>query len=162
MISRKQLHKEQAVSLLIAMVYVEVFTLLTQENEWSIVEEKLKTMGANIAKSYFEIYKPSKSSISGIIKDLAINLAGMKRIKLMRTEDGFTITTHDCPLCQSNIEVEGKQFCIPTMAILETFLNLMFNNTPWKFPYKQVIGTVKKSISSGDDECEYHYRLIRR
>jgi hypothetical protein len=80
----------------------------------------------------------------------------------MRTEDGFTITTHDCPLCQSNIEVEGKQFCIPTMAILETFLNLMFNNTPWKFLYKQVIGTVKKSISSGDDECEYHYRLIRR
>lgn len=160
MISRKELHKEQAASILIAMVYMEVFSHLTQKYEWSVVEEKLKTMGANIAKSYFEIYKPSQSSISGIIKDLSTNLAGMKRIKLKRIEDGFTISTLDCPLCQPNIEIEGPPFCTPVMAIQETFLNLIFSSR--KFPYKQAIGTVLKSISSGDEICEYQYRLIKK
>jgi len=160
MISRKQLHKEQAASVIIAMIYVELFSHLTQKYESSVIEEKLKTMGANIAKSYFAIYKPSKSSISGIIKEIAINLAGMKRNKLKKTEDGFTITTLDCPLCQPNIETEGPHFCTPVMVILETFLNLSFSTR--QFPYKQVIGTVVKSISSGDKICEYHYRLIAK
>jgi len=160
MISRKELHKAQSASILIAMVYIELFTHLTQKYDWSVVEEKLRTMGSNIAKSYYDYYLPSKSSISGIVKELSEKLAGMKYIKLKRTEDGFTISTPNCPLCQPNIEIEGPKFCIPTCTILETFLNLIFTNFPWRFPYKQVIGTVTKSISSGDEMCEYHYRLL--
>ena len=162
MISRKELHKAQSASVLIAMVYIELFTHLTQKYDHSVVEEKLRTMGSNIARSYYEYYLPSKSSISGIIKELAEKLAGMKHIKLRRTEDGFTLSTARCPLCQPNIEIEGPKFCIPVCIILETFLNLIFTNFPWKFPYTEAIGTVTKSISSGDDVCEYHFRLLQK
>jgi hypothetical protein len=162
MISRKELHKAQSASILIAMVYIELFTHLTQKYDRTLVEEKLRTMGVNIAKSYYKYYLPSKSSISGIIKELAEKLAGMRHIKLKRTEDGFTISSPICPICQPNIEIEGPKFCIPTCAILETFLNLIFTDFPWKFPYKEAIGTVTKSISSGDAMCEYHFRLLRR
>ena len=162
MISRKELHKAQSASVLIAMVYIELFTHLTQKYDQSVVEEKLRTMGSNIARTYYDYYIPSKSSISGIIKELAEKLAGMKHIKLKRTEDGFTISTARCPLCQPNIEIEGPKFCIPTSSILETYLNLIFANFPWKFHYKEAIGTVIKSITSGDEMCEYHYRLLSK
>lgn len=160
MISRKELHKAQSASILIAMVYIELFTHLTQKYDWSVVEEKLKTMGSNIAKSYYEYYLPSKNTISGTVRELAEKLAGMKHIKLKRTEDGFTLSSSICPICQPNIVVEGPKFCIPTCIILETFLNLIFTNFPGKFPYKEAIGTVTKSISSGDEMCEYHFRLL--
>ncbi|MDD1777542.1 MAG: hypothetical protein LUQ65_05180 [Candidatus Helarchaeota archaeon] len=162
MISRKELHKAQSASILIAMVYIELFTHLTQKYDSHAVEVKLRTMGVNIAKSYYEYYIPSKSTISGTIKELAEKLAGMKHIRLQKTEDGFTYTSSTCPLCQPNIEIEGPKFCIPVCVILETFLNLIFTNFPWKFPYTEAIGTVTKSISSGDDVCEYHFRLLQR
>lgn len=162
MISRKELHKAQSASVLIAMVYIELFTHLTQKFDHNVVEDKLRRMGSNIARTYYDYYLPSKSSISGIIRELAGNIAGMKSIKLKRTEDGFTLSTPRCPICQPGIEIEGPKFCIPTCIILGTYLNLIFANFPWKYPYTEAIGTVLKSVTSGDELCEYHYRLLKR
>ncbi len=162
MITRESLHKEKSASLLIAMFYIEVYTQLTERYDPDVVIEKLRKLGHNVARSYYEVWKPSSTSISGLAREVSEKVGGIKKLKLKRVEDGFTLTTPDCPLCLEQIVIEGPHYCIATMAILEMFLNLVLAEKPKKFRYKHVIGNVVRSKSGGSDECEYHYRLIEK
>ncbi|MHA1278722.1 MAG: hypothetical protein ACTSQI_08625 [Candidatus Helarchaeota archaeon] len=156
------MYKERSASLLIAMFYIEVYTQLNQKYDPTVVSEKLRKLGHNVAKSYYEIWKPSSTSISGLAREISEKVGGIKKLKLKRLEDGFTLSTPDCPLCLEQIEIEGPHYCITTMAILEMYLNLVLQDHPGKFRYKHVIGTVLQSKSSGAEECVYHYRLIEK
>jgi predicted hydrocarbon binding protein len=160
--SRSELHKEKGASLLIAMVYVEVFSRMLEKYGAEVAAEKLTTLGRNVTKTYYKYYKPHKASISGFVREIAEELAGMKDVKLKKTEDGFSISTTDCPICLPGVVIEGPAYCFPTMGIIEEFLNEIFEEYPSKFLYKKAIGRVVKSISSGATECEYHYRLIEK
>jgi hypothetical protein len=162
MISREQLHKEKGASLLIAMFYIEVYTQLTKRYDPDVVIEKLRKLGHNVAKSYYEVWKPSSTSISGLAREVSQKVGGIKKLKLKRVEDGFTLTTDECPLCLDQIVIEGPHYCIATMAILEMFMNLVLDAKPKTFRYKRVIGNVLRSKSGGSDECEYHFQLIEK
>ncbi|NVM52373.1 MAG: hypothetical protein HWN66_01635 [Candidatus Helarchaeota archaeon] len=164
MIPREKLHKERSQSLLVAMIYVEIYSQMQQKYDLETAAEKLKNFGRNIAKSYYQYYKPSKSSISETIRELALKIGAIKKLKLRRVDDGFTLTSTDCPLCVEDFEVEGQgpAYCYPICGILEEYLNLIFKDNPRKFRYKEAIGRVVKSKSCGADMCEYHYRLVEK
>lgn len=162
MIDREDLHQEKCASIVIAMLYIELFSQLQKKYAPSLVAEKLHGMGRNIASTYFQYYQPHKTTISGLVREIAEELAGIKNITLKRVDDGFTIATTDCPLCMPGIEIEGPHYCYPTMGILEEMINASIQARPDKFQYKGVVGSVVRSISAGADACEYHFRLIKK
>jgi len=162
LVSREDLHKKKGASLLIAMFYIEIFSELMKHFDVGTVEQKLRQLGENIARSYYEYYQPKESSISGLVKEIASNIGGIKKFKLTRVEDGFIVSIFDCPLCLEEIEIEGPHYCISNMAILETLVNLTLQDRPHKFRYKQIIGDIISSKSSGAEKCVYHYRLVEK
>ncbi len=162
MISRDKLIDEKSQTLLIAMIYVEIYTRIHEKFDEETAAQKLMEFGNKIARSYYEYYKPSKSTVSGITRELSREIGGMKNVKIRRTEDGFTVSSPDCPLCVPELEIEGPAYCYPTCGILEEYLNLIFRDNPEKYPYKAVVGTVLKSQSCGAKVCEYYYKLVLR
>ncbi|NVM27509.1 MAG: hypothetical protein HWN65_01595 [Candidatus Helarchaeota archaeon] len=162
MIPREELLKEKSQSMLIAMIYAEIYSRVRQKFDQETAAEKLKEFGKRIARSYYEYYKPSKSSISGIARELSDKIGGMKKIKLKKLDDGFSISSNDCPLCVPEITIEGLHYCYPTMGILEEYLNLIIRDNPRKFRYERVIGSVVQSKSCGAEICEYRYKLIEK
>ena len=163
MIDRSELHNKKGSSLMIGMFYIELYSELVAKFDHETAEQKLRILGYNVAKTYYDYYKPSNKSISGLVKELSTKVGGIKKIKLKKVEDGFTLSSPDCPLCLPEIEIEGPQYCIATCAILEQYLNMLFRDYPDRYPrYRECIGKVIRSRSSGSDECEYHFRLIER
>ena len=162
MIPRDKLHKQRASSILIAMVYTEIYARVRQNYDEKGTAEKLTTFGNRVADDYYKHYKPKSNSISGIAREISGVIGGIKKLKLKRVEDGFTLSSKQCPLCQPEIEVEGNAYCFPTLGILEQYLNLVFRDRPEKFAYKKAIGRVLASRACGAEECVYHYQLIEK
>ncbi|HUX98247.1 MAG TPA: hypothetical protein VMV49_01720 [Candidatus Deferrimicrobium sp.] len=162
MISREELHKERAASLLLAMFYIEIYSEMQKKYDPATVEQKLREMGDNIANGYFAVWQPSATSISGLTREISETIAGIKKYKLKKVVDGFTLTTPECPLCLPEVVIEGPHYCIVTMTILEEMINLAIQASPEKFNYRGVSGRVIRSKSCGGEECEYYYQLIEK
>lgn len=162
MISRKKLHDERSQTTLIAMIYAEIYSRVVQTYGSKAAAEKLKQFGNNVSRSYYNYWRPSSSTLPGIIREISREIGGIKKLTLKRTEDGFTLSSKECPLCVEGMEIEGIHYCFPTMGILEEMLNLILRDKPKKFRYKGVVGEVTASQSCGAEECAYKYRLIER
>ena len=162
MISREGLHKERSQSTLIAMVYAEVYSRVVRTYGPDGAAERLKKFGNEVARSYYEYWKPSKSTLPGIIREIASDIGGINKLTLKRTDDGFTLSSHECPLCVENLEIEGTHYCYPTMGILEEMLNQVLRDSGKKFRYKAVLGEVISSKSCGAEECVYNYKLYEK
>lgn len=162
MIPRGQLHKERSQSTLLAMVYAEVYTRVVQTFGPEGAAERLKRFGIQVAQSYYKYWQPSKSSLPAIIREISSEIGGIKKLTLKRTEEGFVLSSKECPLCVEGVEIEGIHYCFPTMGILEEILNLLFQDKPKKFRYRGVRGEVTASQSCGAEECTYTYYLIEK
>lgn len=167
--SRKRLIKENASSYLIQMIYVEAYAYLRKKyGSMNILEKNLKDMGERIGISIYKYYNPPHNSITGTIKILLRNIVGkeVEVIKNHSEEDkeiiGFSVIFKKCPLCtRTGLEEEGVAYCLPVMSIIEKYLNLALNNGLIKKEFEMLEGKVVKSVSGGDDVCEYYYEIIR-
>jgi hypothetical protein len=167
--SRERLIKEAASSYLIQMVYIETFAYLRQKyGSMDILENKLKEMGRNIARSIYEYYEPPHNSITGTVKEVIRVIAGIQNIDVVKkySDDrkeiiGFSVIFKKCPLCVPEVEEEGIYYCTPTMAIIEEYGNLALEDGKIKKDFDSIEGKVVQSVSSGDDVCEYYYKIIR-
>ncbi|MHA1268523.1 MAG: hypothetical protein ACTSPY_01930 [Candidatus Helarchaeota archaeon] len=162
--TRKDLVNDMCSRYLIQMLYVESYAYLNKKFEPDILKKKLRQMGYNISESIYKYYKPSSNTISGIVKDIYNISTGIKNVKINKnfteTEKEFTISVKKCPLCTYELREAKVFYCTQIMAIIERYLNLSIQDNRIKRPVKQIIGKVLKSVSSGDDACEYHYKII--
>ncbi len=165
MIPRENLIRDKGSIYLIQMIYIEVFAYLRKNLEsLEVLENKLREMGNRIGKSIYIYYKPRKFSLIKMLRDVIHVATGVKNFKIKTVKKSnkieITIIYNQCPLCVSEVEEKGVHYCIPTMAILEEYLKLAINDGKLK-GFKSVEGKVIKSVSSGDDHCEYFYKLIK-
>lgn len=151
------------------MVYIEVFAYLRQKyGSMDILESKLKEMGYRIANSIYEYYEPPHNSVTGTVKILIRELAGIEKIDVEKkySDDGkeiigFSVIFRKCPLCVPEVEAEGIHYCTPIMAIIEEYGNLALRDGKIKKDFNSIKGKVTKSVSGGDDVCEYYYEIIK-
>ncbi|MBD3229349.1 MAG: hypothetical protein GF329_14285 [Candidatus Lokiarchaeota archaeon] len=164
---REKLIKESASSYLIQMIYIEAYAYLRQKyGSVETLNNKLKAMGRRIGRSVFKYYKPPHKSITGNVKEIIKTIAGIQNTELKKdylegTKDlrGFSIVFKKCPLCVEEVETEGVHYCTPTMCIMEEYINLGLKAGYVKKDFNRVEGKVLKSVSGGDDVCEYYYKI---
>ncbi|MHA1233003.1 MAG: hypothetical protein ACTSRP_21365 [Candidatus Helarchaeota archaeon] len=159
--NREALLHDKASVYLIQMIYVEVVAYLRKKLE-SIeeIEKRIRKMGENIGRTMFIYYRPRKKSPISIMKDfirVATGLSGVRIKKKFKKQNKKIIVIYKvCPLCNREIETKGLRYCLPTMAIIEEYVNQCIKEGKLK-KFNRVEGEVIKSIASGDDRCEYHF-----
>lgn len=162
--TREDFLKEKGAASLISILYLEAFALIKQHYGNEGATERLIKMGHVIAQSYYEYYKPPKKKLVSIIKDIVKNIIGLKGVKIKETrtptEIRISLNVPDCQLCMPEVSVQDVHFCTPSMAIIENIVNLMLADGLVKKPFQTFSGEVLKSVSTGNDHCEWYYKVV--
>lgn len=129
------------------------------------VKQRLRTIGQNIAHTYFKYWKPIEyvdySNIKDVLATLYKNILNSSiSIELDEVNKKIQIKDTDCPLCKyqfEDIEVAG---CEVVVGMISEFITLINKGLGEKRPFALKNPIVEESRTLGHKYCIHNYEYL--
>ena len=114
------------------------------------ITKKIKEMGSNIAKNYFQFWKPSSKGLEEELFEIYKFIFG-KKVKInTETPKEITITQKNCPFCKYIRDDAGIAGCNVIVGAIEKYSE--------DFDIPKLKGTVVASKTLGDKRCIHQFK----
>ena len=143
------IEKSVAVNQFRNAIYELILALKQKKYSDDEIIKKIKQMGLNIAKNYFQFWKPSSKGLEDELQEIYKFIFG-KKVRINVEPNEITITQKNCPFCKYLRDDAGIAGCNIIVGVIEKYSD--------DFNIPKLQGNVIASKTFGDKRCIHQFK----
>jgi len=144
-----------------AIYHLQRFMTLNGETQ---IIDKLRRMGANIARTYIKYWKPINlvdlNNIKGVMGTIYKKILNSNvQIEFITGEKKISVKDNDCALCKYKYEDINVAGCEIIMGMVAEFIKLINSKANGKSSFTLIPSEVQESKTFGHKSCIHVYQF---